>query len=158
MNIGLTGTRQGMTLPQKRVIKGLCEGLLALNIIPIARHGDAIGSDATYDAAIRYYFPNTTIHIHPPLNPKYRAFCDGPHTIIHPEKEFGVRDRDIVNAVNKMLATPRLMEEELRSGTWQTIRYTKKAQKQLLIIWPDGSLENCFEFNLKDDSPSLFVK
>ena len=28
--------------------------------------------------------------------------------------------------------------EELRSGTWMTIRYAKKIGKKLVIIWPNG--------------------
>jgi hypothetical protein len=40
-----------------------------------------------------------------------------------------------------MVATPRGFKEELRSGTWATIRYTIKMKKLLTIIWPDGTIK-----------------
>ncbi|MBA3354736.1 MAG: hypothetical protein H0U18_02115 [Pyrinomonadaceae bacterium] len=33
--------------------------------------------------------------------------------------------------------TPR---EQLRSGTWSTIRKARKARKQVTIVWPDGKV------------------
>jgi hypothetical protein len=50
------------------------------------------------------------------------------------------RNGHIVDASHVMIACPRLMHEELRSGTWMTIRYARRADKPLAIVWPDGSI------------------
>lgn len=42
-------------------------------------------------------------------------------------------------AYNRGYAAPKDFKEELRSGTWATIRYAVKQQKRVIIIFPDGS-------------------
>jgi hypothetical protein len=37
-----------------------------------------------------------------------------------------------------MISAPAGISEELRSGTWTTIRYTRKMKIPLSIVWPDG--------------------
>jgi hypothetical protein len=39
-----------------------------------------------------------------------------------------------------VIAAPMSSAEILRSGTWATIRYARKAGKPVLIIWPNGEL------------------
>lgn len=34
------------------------------------------------------------------------------------------------------------MEEEQKTGTWYTIRYARKQNKQIVIFWPDGTITN----------------
>lgn len=60
------------------------------------------------------------------------------HCAVLEPKPYLVRNKDIVNASEGMLAAPR-GPEELRSGTWSTIRYARKCRKKVLIMWPDGS-------------------
>lgn len=48
------------------------------------------------------------------------------------------RNRDIVDETEILIACPGHMHEELRSGTWSTIRYAVKIQRPHIIIWPDG--------------------
>lgn len=50
------------------------------------------------------------------------------------------RNHDIVDATEWLIATPKKFEE-IRSGTWATVRYAKKVKKPVTIIWPDGSIE-----------------
>jgi len=137
MKIGITGTRKGMTDKQKIMVRS------AFTIWDLTEfhHGDCIGADAEAgDIAVLH---NALVHIHPPIDPKYRAFCSG--DVIYPEKLYLDRDKDIVNSVSYMLATPKGFNEELRSGTWATIRYSMKIKRRLTIIYPDGSLShsNC---------------
>ncbi len=51
-----------------------------------------------------------------------------------------VRDKDIVNPAERMIAAPAGTTEELRSGTWATIRYARKKKVPLSIVWPDGTI------------------
>jgi len=134
MIVGFTGTRAGMTDQQKEAIKNLFMQWKPTEF----HHDDAIGADQqAHDIAT--IFKIRTI-IHPPQNPKYRAFCKG--DLIIEEKLYTVRDHDIVNSCVAMIATPRGFHEELRSGTWATIRYSIKVNKRLTIIYPDATLEN----------------
>ena len=40
-----------------------------------------------------------------------------------------------------LIATPKEKEEQLRSGTWATIRYAKKTKKIVFLVYPDGKYE-----------------
>ena len=130
MRVGFTGTRNGMTIPQKVQVDILLSQY-ALHF----HHGDCIGADHTaHYLAVARKIPIT---IHPPINNKFRAFCYSDD--IRKEKDYLDRDRDIVDESDLMIATPKGFHEELRSGTWHTIRYSKKKNKPLIIVWPDGS-------------------
>jgi hypothetical protein len=64
----------------------------------------------------------------------YRAFTDF-NDVMHEVKPFIKRDKEIVDAVETMIATP-AGAEQVRSGTWTTIRYAKKQLKPVHIIMP----------------------
>ena len=49
------------------------------------------------------------------------------------------RNRRIVASVDELVACPRGFTEELRSGTWATVRYAREAGIPRTIIWPDGT-------------------
>jgi len=134
MIFGFTGTRKGMTIMQKAMFRTM----LTLWNGDKFHHGDCLGADQQAGDLAKIH--GCFIEIHPPSDPKFRARCKG--DIIHPEKPYLYRDKDIVNACDFMVGTPRGMKEELRSGTWATIRYAKKINKRLTIIYPDGSVEH----------------
>lgn len=50
-----------------------------------------------------------------------------------------VRNKDIVESTDVLLACPK-GPEELRSGTWSTVRLARKQGKRVVIFWPDGSV------------------
>lgn len=52
------------------------------------------------------------------------------------EKPPLIRNRDIVNAGELLIATPKLDVEEQRSGTWAAIRYARKIGKPIILIYP----------------------
>ena len=137
MIFGLTGTHEGMTDAQKVMVRS------AFKVWDIKEfhHGDCIGADKESHDIVTIMGGVKRV-IHPPSNPKRRAFCKG--DVLLPEYPYIERDHHIVDAVQRMLGTPRGMNEELRSGTWATIRYAKKVGRRLTIIYPDGSRE---EFN-----------
>jgi len=146
MKVGFTGTQEGMTVSQFVSFKKVAGGFQNLEY----HHGDCIGSDKQSHDIICKSFPSTWIVIHPPSNPKKRAFCKGDET--RPESPYLVRNRDIVNSTKRLIATPK-GEEEPRGGTWSTIRYARKLNRPICIIKPDGSLEfeNCTEEQFFND-------
>lgn len=135
MKIAFTGTQQGMQLAQACAFQKLI-GELAITAFG---HGDCIGADEEAHAMVAEWYSDVYITIHPPTNPSKRAWCESAY-ICEP-KEYLARNRDIVNEGNVLVATPGEMDEQLRSGTWSTIRYARKIGKPVYIIFPDGSIK-----------------
>jgi hypothetical protein len=138
---GMTGTSTGMTDPQKlRAYK-----LFKYYGITELHHGDCIGADEQcHRIAVRM---KMKIVIHPPTDDKKRAHCKLGHPIILKPKPYLVRNKDIVDSSYLMFAFPKEEKEQLRSGTWATIRYAKKQNKPLIIVFPDGTGK---KFNCKN--------
>jgi len=137
IKIGFTGTQVGMNDPQRKYLALFFDRLIKEYEVESAHHGDCIGADAQFHSFAKYYKIKTVIH--PPKNPNKRAFCDGDE-ILQPA-EYLERNRDIVSAVGIMIATPEQDDEVLRSGTWATIRYARKQNKKLFIIYPNKGIE-----------------
>lgn len=145
--LGFTGTREGVSRPAQEKIQDLFETTFS-SVLSI-HHGDCLGADAWFDSFIRTL--NATHaralpiarFIHPPNNPKLRAFCHKKiedALTLFPEKSYLERNRDIVNASDALLAVSSSMFEETRSGTWSTVRYAKKLGKSVTVVLPDGTL------------------
>lgn len=136
MNIGFTGTREGMTEAQRQ---GVGKMLLLLRVTRF-HHGDCIGADANANCLVSEISPGVPIEVHPcDLPDKYRAFCAG--EIVHDPKPPLERNRDIVDASDFLLAAPKENEEVQRSDTWATIRYARQANRNGVIFYPDGRRE-----------------
>lgn len=136
MKIGFTGTQEGLT--NQQVIQ-MRRTLVEHEVLEL-HHGDCIGADlATHCLAevLMQCGHQVRIVLHPPSDPKKRAFC--PAHEIRPTFPYIVRNHNIVDAVEYMLAAPSTQEEIVRSGTWATIRYAKKQGVPLRIIYPDGT-------------------
>lgn len=131
--VGFTGTQTGMTSEQIQQVDYLLEDSLTTTT---AHHGDCIGADDQFHRLAKMSGLKT--HGHPPLNPSKRAFCE--FDSIEEEKDYIPRNHDIVDAVDWMIACPANYEEELRSGTWATIRYARKMKRPGHIVWPDGKV------------------
>jgi len=134
IEIGFTGTSKGITREQYVTVDRLF-----FSCVPdVLHHGDCIGGDEQiHKLALEH---GLQIEIHPPLDPKKRAWCTG-HTKLWSPKPYIVRNHDIVDcAVNGVIAAPRTKNEQFRgSGTWATIRYARKKKRNLWIVWPDGT-------------------
>jgi hypothetical protein len=139
--VSFTGTKKGMTQDQKSKVRDLLVSFGATEF----HHGSCIGSDK--EAGDIATILKIYIIVHPPINEKYKAECFGRE--IRTPKSYLVRDKDIVDEGDILLATPKGFGEELRSGTWSTIRYARKVKKPVIIIFPDGSL--------KQENDSSFV-
>lgn len=96
--------------------------------------GDCIGADKEFHD-IAKSLGHWSVG-HPPLNFYKRAFCDFDEE--RRPQEFLVRNKIIVDESDQLIATPKGFVEELRSGTWSTIRYARKNVTSIVIVWPDG--------------------
>ena len=134
MNIGFTGTQKGMTDEQQSVLKKIFYKLKPVSF----HHGCCIGADHQA-GQIADSIPIANIILHPPINTSKMAKCIG--DVTRQPKEYLDRNHDIVDETNILVGTPKEYIEELRSGTWATIRYAKKNNKPVIIIYPDGNIE-----------------
>jgi len=134
-HIGFTGTQLGMTSRQKEQVKK------NLDIFQIdhkfndvyCHHGDCIGADKEFhDMVLDCLFD---VVVHPPNIKDKRAFCDD-YRFMFPEKSYLERNHDIVDNSDVLIATPKQIVEQIRSGTWATIRYARKLNKPIMIIEP----------------------
>jgi len=117
----------------------LYDALKGLPEVSEAHHGDCIGADGEFHVMCQDL--GIPIHIHPPDNPYARAFCEDAIKV-HEKKPYLERNKDIVNNSDVMFATPKESEEQLRSGTWATVRYSRKTGKKLTIIFPEGTIKD----------------
>jgi len=130
--VGFTGTQAGMTPAQARRLTDFLKADMEFH------HGDCIGADA--QGRNLAYALGARIIAHPPTDPKKQAGT-GYHEAWGP-RDYIQRNHDIVDAADYLIACPQHMVEELRSGTWATIRYARKVGKNVIIIYPDGSDSN----------------
>lgn len=135
--VGFTGTRAGMSDLQRAVTVGL----LVSKQAEIAHHGGCIGADIDFDDICSKFQPRSIVTVVHPSNLKNQQ--GGWHFTIYvkPEKPPLDRNKDIVNEADFLIATPKESTEVLRSGTWATIRYARKAKKPVYIIFPNGAVK-----------------
>lgn len=129
LSMGFTGTRLGLSDVQKDALYKILR-----KHDGIFHHGDCIGADADAHDIARAL--NWTIHGHPPINSRLRAFknCDSSS----PPKDYHTRNRDIVNSCQYLIACPKSKVET--GGTWYTINYAKENNGRFSIILPDGTV------------------
>jgi hypothetical protein len=101
----------------------------------IFHHGDCLGSDveAAGSAKQTGYF----VIGHPGRNEVWRAWFASDETRI-PDDNLA-RNRAIVREADVLIACPRGATEQLRSGTWATVRYARRIGVRVMLIAPDGS-------------------
>lgn len=136
IHLGFTGTRTGMTASQRDAVSSLVASMLRTYGTVIAHHGDCIGADTDFHKICR----NSGIAIHgwPPIQTSMRAFCT--FDVEHDPLEFMDRNFEIVRAADRMIACPAEPAEQIRGGTWSTIRLARRAGKKRAIVCPDGTV------------------
>lgn len=133
MKIGFTGTRDGMTREQVSALNAL---------LPIAdpssefHHGDCLGADAeAHDIATGCGCRTVS---HPPIKDALRAFKKADE--YRDPKSYFARNRDIVEETDYLIAAPKEFAEQVKGGTWYTVRFARENDKRVLIIRPDGAI------------------
>lgn len=138
MDVGFTGTKVGMTRRQYARVEQLLDQVWAENRGTRVRvhHGDCIGADHHFHTLARRF--GFYVVSHPPVVIKYRAFTRADEE--REPKPYHDRNHDIVWESDRLIATSRTNGEELRSGTWSTIRFARRHDLVPDIVFPDGSL------------------
>lgn len=132
---GFTGTQAGMSKEQRVAFVTLIKKLKPKEF----RHGDCVGADSEAHDLVRATLQPCPILIHPPENTSKRAYKLGDHEFRF--KSYLARNHDIVDHSEYLIATPYTSTEELRSGTWATVRYARKTGKKVYLILPNGKIE-----------------
>ena len=136
MRIGFTGTRNGMTAHQLAGVQDVLRCLCPSEV----HHGDCIGSDVQFHSSAQHTALNlgyqVKVVVHPPSNSTHRANTTGDDA--YAPKPYLERNKDIVKTTQILVATPAGPETQ-RSGTWSTIRYARKMNRPIIILWPDGN-------------------
>lgn len=133
MKIGMTGNRDGMSNPQS------CRFISIISTLEAEcefHHGDCVGSDAEAWAVACAFGLHTVCH--PPAIQNLRAFTENDE-----QREFASyfeRNRAIVDETDILYGFPKTMFET-KGGTWYTINYADKQGKHVVIIWPNGTIE-----------------
>lgn len=131
IRVGFTGSRNGLTPQQQDWL---------LSVIPVGaevHHGACVGADEMMHCYAMA--GHCRVIVHPPINPHLRMTYDPGATWL-PAKGYLVRDRDIVDATELLLATPDGPEHD-HSGTWYTVRYAVSKHKPVYICYPHGEVE-----------------
>ena len=139
MIIGFTGTRNGMTEKQVSKIHTLLTGFVG-EINPaliLGLHGDCIGADDDFNMLC--LSENIKTLCRPCTFENMRAHRTS-QQIAEPETPMQ-RNRKITAQADVMIACPPNYTEIKRgSGTWATIKFSRRAKKPLYIIFPDGTM------------------
>jgi hypothetical protein len=121
-----------MTLAQRVVFALVLRDLLITEL----HVGDCIGADEQATRIAQVVGVETVCH--PPASAAKRAFTTG-HRLILPARPYLTRDRDMVDAAAVLIAGPG-GPEQVRSGTWYTVRYARGRGKPTVVIPPDAPI------------------
>lgn len=139
-HVGFTGTSRRELTPQQEVGVTNVLSCYADNWIHALHHGDCVGADAHVHRIGRRF--EMWLELHPTFGAR-RAYCAS-------ERDFGVtiheplppivRNHVIVDRCELLVAAPFDEKEELRSGTWATVRYARRVGKPIVIVHADGHI------------------
>jgi hypothetical protein len=143
IKVGFTGTKRGMTSLQADKVEEILAEVRQLRSAeslllgwPEFHHGDCVGADAGAHAIARRC--GYRVVLHPPIEASLRAFCFADES--REPAEYLTRNRDIVRETGLLIATPKRMGEEMRSGTWATVREARRHFTACLLVWVNGSV------------------
>ena len=131
--VGFSGTRVGMTDAQKIAV----DRLLSDPRITYVVHGDCVGADAEFHKLARDN--DLRVIVCPPTNDRLRAFCQGDY--MNPPLGYLTRNQVIVKSSDYLVAAPKEMAEQEKGGTWYTVRFARKKNRKVVIVWPDGTTQ-----------------
>jgi len=151
LDVGFTGTKEGMTTDQLVVVRGIVRQYVeeaSYDTAVRVHHGVCVGADEEMDQIARE--EGAFVVMHPPTDRKLLADLEprmGVDLWLPPEPYLD-RNRAIVRGTSVLVATPKNREMPARStrgsGTWTTVKYgLAKAEVtggsyQVRVIQPSG--------------------
>jgi predicted Rossmann fold nucleotide-binding protein DprA/Smf involved in DNA uptake len=143
MKIAFTGTREGMSYHQKHAFaKWLDDRAFMRSDNVQFHHGCCVGADTHAVTAVAEQLKGIAVYIvgHPPDRDAWisEPACKLSDELRSP-RPYLERNRVIVDACEVLVACPK-GPEELRSGTWSTVRYARRQGKKIVVIWPNGEV------------------
>lgn len=138
MIVAFTGTRFALTLKQTRALKSLLDQL-GLNEQDTVLHGCCTGADTEFHKMCREKKVRIIGYPAYTEQEKLADECDSRHGISYDPL---VRNRQMVNGADLVIGAPNTMKDQIRSGTWMTLRHCKKRRKNHHIVYPDGQVES----------------
>lgn len=135
MILGFTGTRAGLTPALPGLIAALPDRVL---------HGGAEGADTEFDVLlVAAGMPLERIEVYPTSEYRARLWLPkepGPSRVVHLPQVPLDRNRVIAQRCDWLLACPMTAVEIIRSGTWATVRYARKAGKPITLALLNGKI------------------
>lgn len=137
--VGFTSTREGMQPGQIAKVFAALKDLQHSDNVDDEEecefhHGNCCGGD--HEGEVLAIILGFKVIAHPSnLGSAYSAPIKS-GVIYRPAKDPLVRNKDIVDECDVLIACPKSSKEALRSGTWSTIRYAKKKHKQVVLLVP----------------------
>ena len=143
--VGFTGTESGMTSAQEKGVKRLLRRLIRLAPVedrPLFIHGGCRGADdqAAQQAHALGYSTMAWLGPDPDRRSEYRSDHEVPPLGEGPNA-YLLRNEVIAQTCNFLIAAPKEQTEIVRSGTWSTVRYTRKEGKTVYVVQPDGRID-----------------
>jgi len=139
--LGFTGTRNFLTQVQMRWLYTFLDDVVKEGEVEEIHHGACTGADLEMHlAALERGIP---LVVHPPVKTNYLAvecITPTPGVTILPAKPYLTRDRDIVSICDGVLGMPSGDESD-GGGTWYTVNYAVRVLKPVVIVHPDGRVE-----------------
>lgn len=163
MHFAFTGPREGTTPRQRLALRGflatvdadvsiqcwhgrdhkVCYDCLIVDAPPLSHvlhHGCCVGSDA--EMHVLAVAQEWSVVGHLPTNRSLvMQQTTGFHQLIAEPGDYMARNHAVVNAGYALLAAPKTPHEQIRSGTWATIRFARRLHKHIVLFWPDGTVQ-----------------
>jgi hypothetical protein len=142
MNLGFTGTRHGLTHPQRVSFSNLLVRLEETgHRVLVFRHGSCQGADVEAALATRVVCgSDVRIIAHPGPDVDKHQVDSGVDDEKLPGKTHFARNRDIVACTDALVACPHDDVEQPFGGTWYTVRHALKKGKRVYLVWPGGEV------------------
>lgn len=150
MIVGFTGTQTGLTRAQLASLDGVVSALWMIDPGLVAHHGDCIEADASFHTICESH--QIKLIGHPPDTDGKRAHCRFDEE--RPPLPYLIRNRNIVDTSNIMIACPKEDRMQIRSGTWATVRYATQIGRPIAFVFPLGYVVLPDGWPTEGDEPS----
>jgi len=139
VNVGFTGTQNGMREDQRVAVKRLLAELYTSNDDEF-HYGACIGADTqAVWAALEIGYTVLAYQANNVAQSKH-GLIPQDAILVTPMAAL-TRNKRIVDNTDILVVAPQRVSETLRSGTWATVRYARKQGKPIIYVWPDGRVQ-----------------